>query len=187
VYFNDIKFIKSIQKKFGTLSLKTMPFVGMIKYKIFYEYILGMKRFYPLDYINYNKAEVEKLLFEKFDWQKYENKHYENVFTRFYEGYYLIKKFNFDKRKCYLSNLILSGQITREQALIILSTNPYNENLIEKDMKYIAKKMGFSLSEFENIINRKGKTYKDYPNSFILLKSFIRLSQFLKIEKREFR
>jgi len=187
VYFNDIKLIKSIQKKFGTLSLKTMPFVGMIKYKIFYEYILGMKRFYPLDYINYNKAEVEKLLFEKFDWQKYENKHYENVFTRFYEGYYLIKKFNFDKRKCYLSNLILSGQITREQALIILSTNPYNENLIEKDKKYIAKKMGFSLSEFENIINRKSKTYKDYPNSFILLKSFIRLSQFLKIEKREFR
>jgi len=187
VYFNDIKLIKSIHKKYGKLALKTMPLVGMIKYKIFYEYILGMKRFYPLDYINYNKDEVEKLLFEKFGWQKYENKHYENVFTRFYEGYYLIKKFNFDKRKCYQSNLILSGQISREQALLNLSKNPYDENLIKKDMKYIAKKMGFSFSEFEDIICSKGKTYKNYPNSFMILKSLIRLAQLLKIEKREFR
>ena len=187
VYFNDIKLIKSIHKKYGKLSLKTVPLVGMIKYKIFYEYILGMKRFYPLDYINYNKEEVEKLLYTKFGWQKYENKHYENVFTRFYEGYYLIKKFNFDKRKCYQSNLILSGQINKVEALSSLSKNPYDENLIKKDMKYIAKKMSFSLSEFEDIINRRGKTYKDYPNSYIILKSLIRLAQLLKIEKREFR
>jgi N-acetyl sugar amidotransferase len=187
VYFNDIKLIKSIHKKYGKLTLKTMPLVGMIKYKIFYQYMLGMKRFYPLDYINYNKEEVEKLLFEKFGWQKYENKHYENVFTRFYEGYYLIKKFNYDKRKCYQSNLILSGQITREEALSNLSKNPYNENLVKRDMKYIAKKMGFSLSEFEDIINREGKSYEDYPNSFTILKSLIRLAQLLKIEKREFR
>ncbi len=187
VYFNDIKLIKSIHKKYGKLPLKTMPLVGMIKYKIYYEYILGMKRFYPLDYITYNKEEVEKLLFEKFGWQKYENKHYENVFTRFYEGYYLIKKFNFDKRKCYQSNLILSGQISREAALSNLSKNPYDENLVKKDMKYIAKKLGFSLPEFEGIINRKGKSFRDYPNSYIILKSLIRLAQLLKIEKREFR
>ena len=182
VYFNDIYFIKSIQKKYGRIPLRTMPLVGMLKYKIFYEYMLGMKRFYPLDYINYNKEDVEKFLFKKFGWQKYENKHYENVFTRFYEGYYLIKKFNFDKRKCYQSNLILSDQITREQALSNLAKDPYDENLVKKDMKYIAKKMGFSLSEFENIINNKGKTYKDFPNSSIILKSLIRLAQLLKIE-----
>jgi N-acetyl sugar amidotransferase len=187
VYFNDIKLIKSIHKKFGKIKLKTMPLVGMIKYKIYYEYILGMKRIYPLDYINYNKVEVEKILFEKFGWQKYENKHYENVFTRFYEGYYLIKKFNFDKRKCYLSNLILSGQITRNEALMSLTKSPYDENLMKKDLKYIAKKLNFSTQEFEEIINREGKSYRDYPNSFVLLKSLINIAQFLKIEKREFR
>jgi N-acetyl sugar amidotransferase len=187
VYFNDIKLIKSIHKKFGKIKLKTMPLVGMIKYKIYYEYILGMKRIYPLDYINYNKVEVEKILFEKFGWQKYENKHYENVFTRFYEGYYLIKKFNFDKRKCYLSNLILSGQITRNEALMSLTKSPYDENLMKKDLKYIAKKLNFSTQEFEEIINREGKSYRDYPNSFALLKSLINIAQFLKIEKREFR
>jgi len=99
----------------------------------------------------------------------------------------LIKKFNFDKRKCYQSNLILSGQISREQALLNLSKNPYDENMVKKDMKYIAKKMGFSLSEFQDIINRKGKSFKNYPNSFLLLKNLIRFAQYLKIEKREFR
>ncbi len=187
VYINDIKLIKSIHNKFGSMTLRRLPLVGMLKYKLFYEFILGMKRVYLLDLINYNKNEAENVLFTKYNWQKYSNKHYENVFTRFYEGYYLIKKFNFDKRKCYLSNLILSKQLNKEEALNIIKNDPYDSNLVEKDIKYISKKLDFSIEEFKNLIHSPGKTYKDYNNSFKLLMVFIRLSQLLGVEKREFR
>jgi predicted Fe-S protein YdhL (DUF1289 family) len=187
VYFNDIKLIKDIHKKHGTIKLNSLPLTGMLKYKLYYEYLLGMRRVYLLDLIDYNKDNAELLLKELFNWQKYENKHYENVFTRFYEGYYLIKKFNFDKRKCYLSNLILSNQISKNDAAKILTNNPYDQNLINKDTRYIAKKLDFSLDEFNDLIKAPGKSFKDYANSYNFLKFFIRLSQFLKLEKREFR
>jgi N-acetyl sugar amidotransferase len=187
VYFNDLKLIKDIHKKHGTIKLNSLPLTGMLKYKIYYEYLLGMKRIYLLDLIEYNKENAELILKDLFKWQKYENKHYENVFTRFYEGYYLIKKFNFDKRKCYLSNLILSNQISKNDAAKILMNNPYDQKLINKDITYIAKKLDFSLDEFNKLINLPGKSFKDYANSYNLLRFFIRVSQFLKLEKREFR
>ena len=187
VYFNDLRLIKDIHKKHGTIKLNSLPLTGMLKYKLYYEYLLGMKRVYLLDLIDYKKENAELLLKDLFNWEKYENKHYENVFTRFYEGYYLIKKFNFDKRKCYLSNLILSNQISKNDAEKILMNNPYDQNLINKDLRYIAKKLDFSFEEFNELINAPGKSFKDYNNSYNLLRFFIRLSQLLKLEKREFR
>jgi hypothetical protein len=187
VYINDLTLHKDIHKKYGKVLQKTMPTASMLKYKIYYEYILGLKRIYILDLIDYNKEDSEKLLSEKFGWQKYNNKHYENVFTRFYEGYYLIKKFGYDKRKCYYSNMILSKQITKQQAIELLKQNPYDENLMKRDLEFIAKKLDFKIDEFKSLINEKGKTYKDYRNSFFLLNFFIKVAQFLKIEKREFR
>lgn len=80
---NDLRMAKDIHKKFGQRELKTFPMCGMLKYKIYYRYFKGMRREYPLDYVVYNKPEAEELLHEKYGWTKYENKHYENVFTRF--------------------------------------------------------------------------------------------------------
>jgi hypothetical protein len=160
---------------------------GMIKYRIFYAYIKGMKRIAPLDYVGYDKAQAEKELNDKFGWQKYENKHYENIFTRFYEGYYLPIKFGYDKRKCYFSNLILTGQMTREEALKQLQKNPYEKNLMEEDKQYIAKKLRISVAEFENIIAGSNKTYLDYRNSYWLLQFFIDTARLLGVEKRTFR
>ena len=187
VYINDLTLQKDIHRKFGKVPQRTMPTSSMLKYKILYEYILGMKRIYLLDLIEYNKEDAEKLLFEKFGWQKYNNKHYENIFTRFFEGYYLPKKFGFDKRKCYLSNMILSNQISKTEALKILNSNPYDENLMKKDLEYIAKKLDFTIEEFNSLIISKGKSYKDFKNSFWLLSSLIKLAQFFGVEKREFR
>ncbi len=187
VYINDIVLLNDIHKKFGKIPLKTLPRAGMLKYKLFYEFFLGMKRVYILDLIDYNKEKAEQILLENFGWQKYDNKHYENVFTRFYEGYYLPKKFGFDKRKCYLSNMILSKQITKEEATKRLNTNPYEESLMRKDISYIAKKLDFSIDEFTKLIHSQGKSFKNYKNSFKTLNLFLQLAKFLKIEKREFR
>jgi N-acetyl sugar amidotransferase len=187
VYMNDIKLLKDINKRFGKTTLKTFPLCGMLKYKIYYPYIKGMKRVAPLDMLNYDKVKTEIELHDKFGWQKYENKHYENIFTRFYEGYYLPKKFGYDKRKCYLSNLILTGTISRADALLELKTSPYSEEMMEDDKEYIAKKLGISTKEFDDIIKGENKTYSDYRNSYWMISLGIKISSMLGIEKRNFR
>ena len=121
---NDVRLAKDIHKKYGQRELKTFPFCSMLKYKLVYGLLYGMKRVYPLDYVVYDKSKAEELLHEKYGWTKYANKHYENVFTRFYEGYYMPHKFGFDTRKNVLSNEVLAGTLTRDEALKILERPP---------------------------------------------------------------
>lgn len=187
VHLNDLKLIKDIHKKFGKTKLRTLPMCSMFKYRLYYQYIKGMKRVAPLDMIHYDKDAAEKELKEKFGWEKYENKHYENIFTRFYEGYYLPKKFGYDKRKSYFSNLVLTGQMTRTEALEKLKESPYSENMMHDDMEYIAKKLGISTLEFEEIINGDNKTYKDYKNSLSTIELAIKIAKITGREKRNFR
>ena len=184
IYMNDIVMMKDIQKRFGTLQLKTYPMCGMLKYKILYQYVFGMTRVYPLDYVVYDKAEAEKLLHEKFGWTRYENKHYENVFTRFFEGYYLPHKFGFDTRKNVLSNQILAGTMTREEALKILEQPPYDPDQMEQDKEYVAKKMGISAEEFDRIIAQENKTPEDYRNMMWVIKLGVAVSKLLGLERR---
>lgn len=187
VYQNDLTFIKDVHKRFGKIPLKTFPLCGMIKYRLIYPYLFGMKRVAPLNMIPYDKDAVTKFLHEKFGWQKYENKHYENVFTRFYEGYYLPQKFGYDKRKCYLSNSILTSDITREEALLELEKAPYPEKMMQEDKEYIAKKLGISVLEFEKLITGANKTFEDYRNSFGIIKFGTAVFRALGIEKKNFR
>ena len=187
VHLNDLTLIKDIHRKFGSVPLKTMPLCGMFKYRLYYAYIKGMKRVAPLDYIPYVKKDAEKLLHEKFGWQKYENKHYENIFTRFYEGYYLPQKFGYDKRKCYYSNMVLTVEMTREQALAMLAENPYDTQTMNEDMEYIAKKLGITKDEFAKIIAGPNKTYADYKNSLGAIQASIKTARLLGVEKRNFR
>ena len=187
VHLNDLTLIKDIHKQFGQSKLRTMPMCSMFKYRLYYQYIKGMKRVALLDMIRYNKDAAEKELKEKFGWKKYENKHYENIFTRFYEGYYLPKKFGYDKRKSYFSNMILTGQMTRDEALEKLRESPYSKEMMKEDMEYIAKKLGVSPVEFEQIINGENKTYKDYKNSLSLIELAIKIAQIVGVEKRNFR
>ncbi len=187
VYINDLTFIKDIHRRFGHVKLKTFPMCGMLKYRIYYPYVRGMKRVAPLDYIVYDKAAAEKELHERFGWERYENKHYENVFTRFFEGYYQPHKFGYDKRRCYLSNLILAGQMTREEALNELAKSPYDEKQMQEDLCYIAKKLGISPEEFRQIIDGDNKTYRDYKNRFWFLSRCVDFARLVGVETRHFR
>ena len=187
LYMNDLRMAKDIHKKFGTRELKTFPTCGMLKYKVYYRYFKGMHRAYPLDYVVYNKAEAEELLHEKYGWTKYENKHYENVFTRFFEGYYLPHKFGFDTRKNVASNEILAGTLTREEALERLSHPPYDEDQMMQDKEYVAKKLGITVEEFDKIIEGPKKTPADYKNSMGLIKLGVAVSKLLGMENRNLR
>lgn len=187
LYMNDLRMAKDIHKKFGTRKLKTYPMCGMLKYKIYYRYFKGMRRAYPLDYVVYNKPEAEELLHEKYGWTKYENKHYENVFTRFFEGYYLPHKFGFDTRKNVASNEILAGTLTREQALERLSKPAYDPDQMMQDKAYVAKKLGISVEEFDAIIEGSKHTPADYKNSMWMIKLGVKISKLLGMENRNLR
>ena len=187
LYMNDLRMLRDIHRKFGRISLKTYPQCGMFKYRILYRYVYGMKRVYPLDYVVYNKAEAEFMLHEKFGWTKYENKHYENVFTRFFEGYYLPHKFGYDTRKNVYSNQILAGTMTREEAIRLLEQPAYDEEMMEQDKEYIAKKLGISAQEFDSIIEGENRAPQDYKNIYGLIKLAVKISKCLGVENRNLR
>lgn len=187
IYMNDLRMALDIHKKYGKVELKTFPLCNIWKYRIWYRYFLGMRRRFPLDYVVYDKADAEELLHEKFGWTKYANKHYENVFTRFFEGYYLPHKFGYDTRKNVLSNEILVGTMTRDEALKILDQPPYDPEQAELDKAYVAKKLGITTEEFDEIINQPNKTPADYKNSIWMLKVSVAVCRLLGIENRNMR
>lgn len=187
VYQNDIRMLKDIHKKFGTIPLKTLPLCGMFKAHLYYRYIKGMKVVKPLDLIPYTKADAIATLQKEFGWEPYANKHFESVFTRFYEGYWLIKKFGYDKRRCHFSSLILTEQMKRDEALEILKTPPYDEKQAMEDLEYVAKKMGLTKDEFLDLMKQENKTYKNYKNTSGLISLAVKAARLFGMEKRQYR
>lgn len=142
----------NIYKRFGSgKKLSTLPKFGFYK-RFFYTNVSGIQTISLLNYVDYRKAEIKKLIARELDWKDYGGKHYESIFTRFYQGYILPKKFNIDKRKAHLSALICSGQITREQALEELQEDTYNKELQAEDRAFVIKKFNLSEAEFEAIM-----------------------------------
>lgn len=145
---SDSTNIKAIHKAHGQVKLKTFPMLS-IKKRRMYQEMLGFQFIELLNYLPYNKAEVKKKIAEEFGWKDYGGKHYESIFTRFYQGYILPVKFGIDKRKAHLSTLICSGQITREEALKELETPIYDDAQLKTDKEFVLKKLGFSEADFE--------------------------------------
>lgn len=187
VYQNDLRMIKDIHAQFGSRPLKKIPLCGMFKYKLYYGYIKGMNVIKPLDLIPYKKEEAIKTLHDTFGWERYQNKHFESIFTRFYEGYWLIKKFGYDKRRAHFSSLVLTNQLSRDKALEILSQPAYDPAQAMKDMDYVCKKLSISKEDFIILMNSENKTYKDYKNVSGLIALATRIARFIGIEKRQFR
>ena len=158
---SDATNIKAIHKLYGDVKLKTFPFMGTIK-KTIYQYGGVAKSIPVLDYLDYNKENVMKILEDELDWKYYGGKHYESIFTRFYQGYILPKKFSIDKRRAHHSTLINSGQMTREEALEDLKNEIYPIELQQEDFELVCKKLDFSEDELNEYIERKPKSHLEY-------------------------
>lgn len=176
----DTRNIKAIQKKFGTKKIKNISFIST--YQRLWNNIITkkVKEINILDYIDYNKSKAQDIIKEELSWEDYGGKHYESIFTRFYQGYILPKKFGIDKRRAHLSNLICSGQITRKDALEELKKDPYPSQLFKKDKKYILSKLCFSKEEFEAIMKEKPKSHLDYPNEKTIMKYVTTIGRLIK-------
>jgi N-acetyl sugar amidotransferase len=161
---SDLRQLKDIHKKFGTKPLITFPMADIFKYKLFYRIIKGVRVVKPLDHVHYIKEEAINELSEKFGWQKYLNKHYESRFTRFYEGYWLPTKFGYQKHRAHYSSLILTGQMTREEAFERISKPAYDKETIMQDFEYIAKKLEITVQELHDLMDGENKTYRDYKS-----------------------
>lgn len=159
----DLVNIRDIFSKFGQGKLKTFPQVSTLKH-VFLMYGLGYKVIKPLNYINFNKAEAKRALIEKLDWRDYGGKHYESVFTKFYQAHILPTKFHVDKRRAHLSSLINSGQITREQALKELEKPLYDPKELKEDMEFVLKKLNFTQEEFNKYISTPPVSHLAYKS-----------------------
>ena len=157
----DWKYIRSVNQLFGRGRLKTFPHIGFFTY---YRRLLTHRRVDILNYIDFNKTEAMKILEQELGWRYYGGKHYESIYTRFYQGYILPTKFGYDKRRSHLSSLICSGETTRTAALKELDKPTYQPTMQEEDREYVVKKLGLTDDEFESILNAPKKTFWDYPS-----------------------
>ena len=183
----DKRLVNDIHKKYGTIKLKSFPIIDIFTYKLYYKYIYGMKIIKPLNYVPYNKNDAEDLLEKKFGWKKFQHKHHESRFTRFYEDYWLPKKFGFDKRKAHFSSLILTGQMTREDALKRLQHAELDEQTLKNEFEYVSNKLEFEVDELNSLFNGENKTFRDYKNNRSLIQFGAKIMQLLGLEKRLFR
>ena len=161
----DLKHLKRIHKKFNGVSLRTFPTVNIFKYYFWYPFIKKMKVIRPLNYLPYNKQAAIKELEQTIGWRSYGEKHFESRFTKFQQAYYRPTRFGFDERRAYLSSLILSQQVSREEALAKIAVPIYSGNQLNEEKSFIIKKLGLSESEFEHIMSQPPYTYRDYPNN----------------------
>ncbi len=182
-YQSDVIQLKDIHKKFGSRPLKNYPLTNILWHKVYLPYFKGIKVIAPLNYVPYVKQEAMQLLQEKFGWQPYPQKHFESRFTKFYESYWLPKKFGYDVRKVQYSSLILTGQMTRDEALMKLSNLPYDESTIHQDFEFVANKLGISIKELQSYFEAPNKTYKDYASQDYIYKLGSTISKMLGLEK----
>ncbi len=163
-YGTDMAQIKDIIKKFSPIPLKTYPFSGILRHKFYLRYIKGIKVVRPLNYLPYHKEKAMDFLNKEYGWQPYAQKHFESRFTKFYEGYWLPAKFGYDTRKVQYSSLILTEQMTREEAIEKLKQPAIPPIEAEKDFEYIATKLGISKDELNDYLHQPNKTFRDYKN-----------------------
>ena len=179
----DHKNIKSIHKKFGKQKISTFPisnyWIRLLRNKIYKIEVIDL-----LNYINYNKEKAKKTIQNEFKWRDYGGKHFESIFTRFYQGYILPKKFGIDKRKSHYSTLICANQISREKALLEIQKPIYESDfLLKADIEYFLKKMKFSEEEFEKYLKTTRVSHLEYKSIVHFINKLVLLKKILKKKK----
>jgi N-acetyl sugar amidotransferase len=177
-YQSDSVQLRDIHRRFGTRPLVKFPMTSVLWHKVYLRYVRRIEVVTPLNFVPYDKAASMKFLQEEFGWQPYPQKHFESRFTKFYEGYWLPKKFGYDTRRVQYSSLILTKQMTRAEALVQLEQPPYDPRIAAQDFEYVATKLGISTAELQSYMDQPNKSYQDYrsqANIYSIGARFMRL------------
>lgn len=175
----DLTHLKSIHRRFGKQKLKSYPTVNFFDYYFRFPYINRMTVIRPLNYWPYNKEEAIRTLEKEVEFRYYGGKHFESRFTKWQQLQYRPMKFGYDERRAYLSSLILSGQLQRNDALAELAGYLYNDFQQKEDAEYVRKKLNLTETEFEKILALPAKTFRDYPSEYWMIKLKDRLKIFM--------
>lgn len=164
--FIDGKHIRAIHARFGQRPLTSYPVMSMLEFLWMVRVRKQLTVHRPLDFLNYNKEQAKQELATHYGWCDYGGKHHESRFTKFYQEIYLPQKFGFDKRRLHLSSLIVSGQLTRAEAMVQLAQPIMDESQRRRDMKFIAKKLGITPAALTDLIDQLPVPHQQYPNHF---------------------
>jgi N-acetyl sugar amidotransferase len=176
-----------IWNKCGDGKKNDFPLTDILVYKLWYQKVLGMKMHHPLNLVPFIKKDAEDELEKLFGWQRFQHKHHESRFTRFYEDYWLPRRFGFEKRRAHFSSLIMTGQMTREHALGRISRPEMNEQFLEQEFEYVAHKLDFTVEELQALFESPKKTFRDYKNKRWLIGMGANILRTFGSEKRYFR
>jgi hypothetical protein len=163
------------------------PLVDILVYKLWYQKVLGMKVHYPLNSVPYAKRDAEDELERRFGWQRFQHKHHESRFTRFYEDYWLPRRFGYDKRRAHFSSLIMTGQMKRDKALDRISHPEMDEHFLKQEFDYVAHKLDLKKDELQAFFDMPKKTFRDYKNKRNLISFGANMMRKFGLEKRYFR
>lgn len=180
----DKTLITDIHSIYGERPLKTFPIIDVFVSKIYYKYFLGMQVFNPLNFITYVKSDAEVELNKFCGWKKFKHKHHESRFTRFFEDYWLPNKFGFDKRRAHFSSLILTSQMTREDAIERIKSPELDDHFLKKEFEYVSHKLGLTVSELNSIFESDNKNVGDYKNKQLFVNFGSKMMQLFGLEKR---
>ncbi|QKF91993.1 N-acetyl sugar amidotransferase [Campylobacter sp. CCUG 57310] len=183
----DYTLIQDIHNKFGKIKLKTFPIIDILVYKIYYRYILGMKVIKPLDFVPFIKKDAEEKLYSLYGFEKFQHKHHDSRFTRFYEDFWLPKKHGLEKRRAHFSSLIMTGQMTREEALERISKSELSEEILLKEFEYVANRLNLTTDELWQIFKGENKTYLDYKSKIRIINLGAKIMQYFGLERRLYR
>ena len=177
--------LKDIHSKYGKLKLSTYPYLSFFK-KLYYNFIVKFEYVQLLNYVDYNKEVIKKKLVEELSWRDYGGKHFESIFTRFYQGYILPNKFQIDKRRFHYSCLIQSKQITKDDAIQALKKPIYNPEMLVTDKEFVLKKLDFTNESFEKYMKSPIKKHSDFKTEDKLWNRYFKLIKFFKPLKKLF-
>lgn len=183
----DTTLFKDIHGRFGTRPLETFPLVDIMVYKLLYQRVLGMQVVKPLNSVPYIKKDAEALLEARFGWQPFKHKHHESRLTRFYEDYWLPRKFGFEKRRAHFSSLVMTGQMSRADAIVRLAQPEMSEEFLRQEFEYVANKLDLTVEEFRAIFDGPNKTYHAYRNKMWAIRLGASAMRTLGLERRLFR
>lgn len=178
--YYDSVYVRSVQKKFGKAKLKTTPLMSLLEL-FYYLQILRIRLVSILNYVEYNKQEAMDVLQNKLGWIYYGGKHYESIYTRFFQSYILPVKFNIDKRKAHLSSLINSGQMSREDALHEMEKPIVPAEVLQQDREYVIKKLGLTEASFQELMKLPPKTFLEYQTAYGFIEKMKKYRRYLNI------
>jgi len=182
-YGTDMPMITDIRNQFGSIKMEKYPWSGILYHKVYLRYINNIRVIKPLNYLPYTKEIAIDTLSRVYGWRSYPQKHFESRFTKFYEGYWLPTRFGYDTRRVQFSSLIVTGQMTRDEALRKLEVPAYDPETINEEFEYIANKLEISVDELRHYHQLPKKSFRDYKNQEWLFDLGAKVMKWMGLER----